>query len=60
MNVRLGSVSPSLERLEKQQQVTNLKLEELTLSHQKLADAVRAVVQQHGERIVRLEAAVFH
>ena len=48
-----------LDRLEKQQQTTNLKLQELSISNLKLADEIRTVVQ-HGERIVRLEAAVFH
>ena len=65
-NVRLGSMDQRLEhmdlrleRLEKQQQRTNLKLRELTLSNQKIVDELRIVVQ-YGERIVRLEAAVFH
>ncbi len=48
-----------LDRLEKQQQTTNLKLQELSVSNLKLADELRTVVQL-GERVVRLEAAVFH
>jgi hypothetical protein len=52
MNIRLG-------RVENQQQTTNLKLQELSLSNLKLADELRTVVQL-GERVVRLEAAVFH
>ncbi len=59
MDGRLGSMDKRLERVEKHQQTTNLKLQELTLSNLKLADEIRTVVQ-HGERIVRLEAAVFH
>jgi hypothetical protein len=58
-NSRLGTMDHRLERLEKQQQTTNLKLQELSVSNLKLADELRTVVQ-HGERIVRLEAAVFH
>jgi hypothetical protein len=58
-NNRLGSMDQRLERLEKQQQTTNLKLQELSISNLKLADEIRIVVQ-YGERIVRLEAAVFH
>lgn len=48
-----------LERVEKQQQTTNLKLQELTLSNLKLADELK-IVSQNSERIMRLEAAVFH
>jgi hypothetical protein len=48
-----------LDRLEKQQQTTNLKLQELSVSNLKLAEELRSVVQL-GERVVRLEAAVFH
>ena len=58
-NVRLGTMDQRLERLEKQQQTTNLKLQELSVSNLKLADELRTVVQL-GERVVRLEAAVFH
>jgi hypothetical protein len=58
-NGRLGTMDQRLERLEKHQQTTNLKLQELSLSNLKLADELRMVVQ-HGERIIRLEAAVFH
>ena len=59
MDGRLGSMDQRLERVEKQQQTTNLKLQELSISNLKLADEIRIVVQ-YGERIVRLEAAVFH
>ena len=59
MDLRLEHMNLRLERLEKQQQTTNLKLQELTLSNMKLADELHIVVQ-YGERIVRLEAAVFH
>jgi uncharacterized protein YdcH (DUF465 family) len=48
-----------LERLEKQQQNTNLKLQELTLSNLKIVDELHNVMQI-GERVTRLEAAVFH
>jgi uncharacterized protein YdcH (DUF465 family) len=48
-----------LERVEKQQQTTNLKLQELTLSNVRLADELKVFAQQ-GERIMRLETAVFH
>jgi hypothetical protein len=48
-----------LDRLEKHQQTTNLKLQKLTLSNVRLADELH-IIMQHGERIVRLEAAVFH
>ena len=65
-NVRLdrlengqSQTNTRLDRLEKQQQTTNLKLQELTLSNLKLADELHTV-GQHEERIVRLEAAVFH
>ncbi len=58
-NDRLSSVDHRLERLEKQQRTTNLKLQELSVSNLKLADELRSVVQL-GERVVRLEAAVFH
>jgi len=59
MELHLEHIDKRLERVEKQQQTTNLKLQELSLSNLKLADEIRTVVQ-HGERIVRLEAAVFH
>jgi ATP-dependent helicase/DNAse subunit B len=52
MNVRV-------ERLEKQQQTTNLKLQELTLSNLKLADELHNIMQL-GDRVTRLEAAPFH
>ena len=65
-NVRLdrlengqSQTNTRLERLEKQQQNTNLKLQELTLSNLKLADELHNVMQL-GERVTRLEAAVFH
>jgi uncharacterized protein YdcH (DUF465 family) len=65
-NVRLdrlengqGQTNTRLERLEKQQQTTNLKLQELTLSNLKLADELHNIMQI-GERVTRLEAAVFH
>ena len=45
-----------LDRLEKQQQTTNLKLQELILSNLRIADELHTV----GERFDRLEAAVFH
>jgi len=59
MDSRLEQMDKRLERLEKHQQTTNLKLQELTLSNVKLADELKIVGQQ-GERIMRLEAAVFH
>jgi len=58
-NGRLGTMDQRLERLEMQQQTTNLKLQELTLSNVRLADELKIVAQQ-GERIMRLETAVFH
>jgi hypothetical protein len=60
MDHHLGSMDQSLGRLEKQQQITNLRLDELTLSHMKLGEAIRGFTMEYGERIVRLEAAVFH
>ena len=48
-----------LERVEKQQQTTNLKLQELTLSNLRLADELHNLMQL-GDRVTRLEAAVFH
>ncbi|HZK77251.1 MAG TPA: hypothetical protein VFD13_10110 [Candidatus Kapabacteria bacterium] len=59
MDGRLEHIEKRLERVEKQQQTTNLKLQELTLSNVRLADELKIVAQQ-GERIMRLEAAVFH
>jgi septal ring factor EnvC (AmiA/AmiB activator) len=55
----LKQVNTRLERLEKQQQTTNLKLQELTLSNVRLADELKTV-GQYAERIMRLESAVFH
>ncbi|HET6401872.1 MAG TPA: hypothetical protein VFH95_10785, partial [Candidatus Kapabacteria bacterium] len=52
-NGRLGTMDQRLERLEMQQQTTNLKLQELTLSNVRLADELKIVAQQ-GERIMRL------
>ena len=59
MDGRLEHIEKRLERVEKQQQTTNLKLQELTLSNIRLADELKIVAQQ-AERIMRLEAAVFH
>ena len=55
----LKQINTRLERLEKQQRMTNVKLRELTLSNVRIADELKMVIQ-YGERIVRLEAAVFH
>ncbi len=59
MNTGLERLDVRIERLEKQQRMTNMKLRELTLSNVRLADELKVVVQ-YGERIVRLEVAVFH
>jgi uncharacterized protein YdcH (DUF465 family) len=59
MELHLEHMDKRLERVEKQQQTTNLKLQELTLSNLKLADELHNVMQL-GDRVTRLEAAVFH
>jgi len=59
INFRLENIEGRVEHLEKQQQTTNLKLQELTLFNLRLADEMHNVMQL-GDRITRLEAAVFH